>query len=350
MIRKRSNSEIEKILIIRLSSIGDIILTTPAVRLIKKRFPRSELDFVVKKQFAELVAHHPAIHHLYFFDKNNDDFSLKKIKRQIVSERYDLIIDLHKNFRSFYLTTFSRARRVVRYSKFSLRRSIFVKFKINLFKKVVPIHQRYLLPLLQFSISDDGEGLEIYFSPTIKSEIEKKYELFFEQNFEKIIAIAPGASFATKRWLPEYFQLVISHFAEDKKNGIILIGNQQDRELIDSLNIKAYRNVLVAAGELSLLGTAALMDKCQLVITNDSGLMHLATALKKKIVAIFGSTTRELGFFPVTKDAVILENNQLSCRPCSHVGRDRCPKKHFQCMAEIQPRQVIEAVESVSSL
>jgi len=349
MLKNKPNSEIKKILIIRLSSIGDILLTTPAIRLIKKRFPKAELDFVIKKQFAELLAHHPDIHHLYIFDKDDDNFSLKKVKKQIISQRYDLIVDLHKNFRSFYLTFFSRARQIIRYRKFSLRRFLFVKFKLNFFGEITPIHQRYLLPLNDFGIFDDDKGLEIYFTEKAKFFIEKKFKNFFAQNFDFVLGVAPGASYFTKRWLPDYFERVIRHFGENKNIGVILFGNNEDRELIDSLNIKGYRNVFVAAGELSLLETAALMDKCQILVTNDSGLMHLAAALKKKIVAIFGSTTRELGFFPVAKDVVVLENNLLSCRPCSHVGRDHCPKKHFKCMTEIQPYQVIEAVEKLST-
>ena len=340
------HSQIRKILIIRLSSIGDVLLTTPAIRVIKKKFPEADIDFVIKKQFSDLLTHHPDVHHLYIFDKNDDNFSLKKIKKQIACQRYDLIIDLHKNFRSYYLTTFSRARRIIRYRKFSLRRFVFVNFKINLFKQITPIHQRYLLPLNALGVFDDSDGLDIFLSKKEQSSIEKKYKDFLSQPYKLILGIAPGASYFTKRWLPEYFEKVICHFAQKSEIGIILFGNKQDRELIDFLNIKGYRNVLVAAGELSLLETAALLDKCHIVITNDSGLMHLSSALRKKLIAIFGSTTRELGFFPVTKDAIILENSDLRCRPCSHVGRNNCPKKHFKCMVEIHPQQVIEAVEN----
>ncbi len=347
MRKRNSELAIRKILIIRLSSIGDILLTTPAIRLIKKRFPDAEIDFVVKKQFAELVQSHPAIHKIFLFDKNDDRYSLKKLKNQIVSEQYDLIIDLHKNFRSVYLSLFSGAKKIVRYRKFSIRRFIFVKFKLNLFGKIIPIYQRYLLPLEEFDIKYDDEGLEIFFPAEVDGFIFEKYGHFSERQFNKIIGIAPGASFATKRWLPEYFEQVIQHLAHNPKYGIILFGDNRDRELIDSLNIKGYRNVLVAAGELTLLQTTALMNKCQIVISNDSGLMHIAAALKKKIIAIFGSTTRELGFFPVAKHKTILENKTLSCRPCSHIGRQSCPKKHFRCMTEIKPQQVIEAVEEM---
>ncbi|UCE05580.1 MAG: glycosyltransferase family 9 protein, partial [bacterium] len=98
---------------------------------------------------------------------------------------------------------------------------------------------------------------------------------------------------------------------------------------------------------LSLLESATLMNHCDLVLTNDSGLMHLATALKKKVVAIFGSTTEELGFFPYTTEHIVIQNNNLNCRPCSHVGRKKCPKGHFKCMKEIEVGQVVGAVEEL---
>jgi len=344
---KELNKPPEKILIIRLSSIGDIILTTPVIRLLKQKFPNSTIDFVIKKHFTELLINHPAINFFYIFDKKQDSTSLKKIKQDIKNKEYDLIVDLHKNFRSFYLSFRTNAKKVVRYEKFALRRFLLVKFKLNFFKQIIPIYLRYLACLKTYKIQYDNQGLDIYFDEKTKQTIKEKYADFLTKSKSIVLGVVPGASFASKRWTPEGFQTVINYFIEQHQAKVILFGNASDRELIKSLNIKNSQAVLNTAGELSILETGAVMDYCDVVITNDSGLMHLASALEKKVVAIFGSTTEELGFFPSTTEHIVIENKNLKCRPCSHVGRDKCPKKHFKCMKEITSAEVINAVEQL---
>jgi lipopolysaccharide heptosyltransferase II len=336
-----------KILIIRLSSIGDIILTTPLIRNMKKKFPESTIDFVIKNEFVDLLENHPLINKLYKLEKGINKKPLKKIKRQIKNEKYDLIVDLHKNFRSYYLTFRSEAKQIVRYKKFILQRLLLVKFKINLFKKIVPINERYFLSLNRFNIQNDKLGLEIHFNNQIEQKIKNYYKDFLNNKNDLIIGIAPGASFATKRWTLDGFQDVINYFIEHHKTKIILFGNKFDRELIHSAQISNEHNILNSAGKHSISETGVLMDHCDVVLTNDSGLLHLTTALKKPVVAIFGSTTEELGFFPSTTNNIVVQNSDLKCRPCSHVGRNKCPKDHFKCMKEITSKEVIKAIEKL---
>jgi lipopolysaccharide heptosyltransferase II len=337
----------EKILIIRLSSIGDILLTTPVIRLLKQKFSDSKIDFVIKKEFAELLIYHPGIHQLYIFNKNGNFKVLKDIKQRIKNEKYDLIVDFHKNFRSFYLTKFSRAKRVIRYKKGVIRRFLSVKFKLNLYREIIPIYLRYLNCLKPFQIFYDDQGLNLFFNDEKGKRIFNKYSQFLKVPESPIIGIAPGAKHATKRWIPEGFSAVINYLTDKKKSKIIIFGSRADQEIVQSLDIENHQCILDATGRLSLLESAILMNHCDLVLTNDSGLMHLASALKKKVVAIFGSTTEELGFFPYTTEHIVIQNNNLCCRPCSHVGRKKCPKGHFKCMKEITAEQVISAVEEL---
>ncbi len=336
-----------KILIIRLSSIGDILLTTPVIRALKSTFPTCRIDFVIKKKFSELLVNHPLVNNLYCYDKVDRDYSLVTIKNKIKQQYYDLIIDLHKNWRSYYLTFASRAKQIVRYRKFAFRRLLLVKFKINFFRDAIPIYQRYLLALTSLGLNYDGKGFDIYFDEAIDRKITNQYQFFLHQNDKKIIGIAPGASFATKRWTIEGFQAVIDYFCHQAKNKIILFGDAIDKVLIESLNIKNNPNILDVAGALSILESAKLMDHCRLILANDSGLLHVASALKKPVVAIFGSTTEELGFFPLTTQHIVVQNYNVKCRPCSHIGKRTCPKGHFKCMKEITPPQVIAAVEKM---
>ena len=335
----------QKILIIRLSSIGDIILTTPVIRLLKKKYPDSTIDFVIKKQFAELLINHPEIDNFFIFDSKKHPSNLRTIRQNIKQNNYDLIIDLHKNFRSYYLSLKSGAKKIVRYKKYIIARFLFVKFKKKIKKKFVPVYLRYLKSLTPFQIKYDNLGLDIFIDQKTKQRIGQKYQIFLTDSKSFILGIAPGASIASKRWGAEGFRTVVEHFIGQQKTKIILFGNSEDRKFIELMGIKNHPAVLNTAGELSILKAGALMDYCHVVLTNDSGLMHLSAALKKKTVAIFGSTTEELGFFPSMTKNVIIQNNELKCRPCSHVGRKKCPKSHFKCMNDISPQQVIAAVE-----
>lgn len=337
-----------KILIIRLSSIGDVILTTPVIRLLKKKFPASTIDFVIKKEFAELVAHHPGINRCYVFDRRQNWKSLQEIKQDILRMQYDLIVDLHKNFRSYFLTIGSHSRRIVRYRKEAIARFLHVKFRLGHFNKNrLPLHLRYLKALAPYHLHDDGEGLDIYWDSQMTDPVVRNYAPFLERDHRLIVGVAPGASFATKRWMPEGFAAVIRYLVDQRRARVMLFGNQHDHEIARKLTPINREAIVDTTGRHSLLETAALMQWCDLVVTNDSGLMHLAAALKKKVVAIFGSTTEELGFFPYTTEHIVVQNRSLSCRPCSHVGRNRCPKKHFRCMMEIAPEQVIQAIEAL---
>ncbi len=339
--------KLKEILIIRLSSIGDVLLTTPLIRLLKNKFPGAQIDFVIKQEFADLLNYHPYISHLYRYDKNNEAESLKKIKQEIRNRQYDLILDLHKNFRSYYLTSGSRAKAIIRYKKGAFPRFLLVKFKLVLSQKIIPIYQRYLNCLNNFEIGYDGNGLDIFFNEETEIRVFERHSNFLNNSPGLTIGIAPGAKHATKRWTAEGFSKVINFFINNRNARIILFGSKADQEILQSLSIERTQFVLNATGELSLLETAALMNHCNLVLTNDSGLMHLASALKKKVVAIFGSTTEHLGFFPYLTEHIVVQNSNLNCRPCTHIGKDKCPRVHFKCMKEIAPEHVICAMEEL---
>ena len=152
-----------------------------------------------------------------------------------------------------------------------------------------------------------------------------------------------------KRWPLERFTEVGIKLAQDINAKILLFGSKADNSICDTIahaiNTKSGdERATNMSGLFSLLETASAMKHCDIIITNDSGLMHIATAMKKKVVAIFGSTVREFGFFPVGTGNLIIERNGLYCRPCSHIGRDECPEGHFRCMTENKVDEVIEAI------
>ncbi|GAB4377079.1 MAG: hypothetical protein Kow0042_24250 [Calditrichia bacterium] len=165
-----------------------------------------------------------------------------------------------------------------------------------------------------------------------------------QQNGE--VVVAPGARHFTKRWPPDYYAELIKLIYEKYGQKCILVGGREDIPIAKQIiSLTADVPVHSVVGEFSILQTAALIERAHLVICNDSGLMHIAAAYQKPTIAFFGSTVQEFGFFPANSKAIVLENQNLSCRPCSHIGRSRCPKKHFRCLIEITPQQVLVEIE-----
>ena len=337
--------EPEKILIIRLSSIGDVLLATPLIRILRKRFPGSKIDFVIKEQFKELISLHPYLDTIYTYQKEATDNSLKEIKQRIKAQKYDVIFDIHKNFRSHYLRTGSKAEHIYKFKKFIFKRWLLVHLKIDLYKRIIPVYQRYIDSGRKLGIEYDEQGLDIFIPDSIRNTINNAWDKIPGSKDDLVIGIAPGASLMTKRWPVEGFRTIIEQLLETYPQArILLFGDKNDQAITRELMSNENSRIFDVAGKYSLLETAALLDYCDLVVTNDTGLMHLASALKKKVVAIFGSTTEQLGFFPCNKEAIVIQNNKLKCRPCSHVGRQECPKKHFKCMLEISDADVLKAI------
>jgi len=334
-----SSHDPKKILVIRLSSIGDILLTTPLLRLLSKRFPEAQIDFVIKSRFAELMRNNPHLHELLVLDTETGEEGLQELRRRIRMTRYDLVVDIHKNFRSFYLRRGLRGAAIATYNKQLLRRFLLVKAGLNLYREVIPVYQRYIRALRRWGIEDDGLGLEFFVDPQAERLIFLR--LAERSGTRPLVGIAPGAGFATKRWPAEYYLETARALIGDLQADILLLGNKADRDITGPIASALGAGVYDWAGTLTLQQSAAAVASCDLLISNDTGLMHLACALRVPVLAIFGPTTRELGFFPVGPQSEVIENETLACRPCSHLGGQRCPKEHFNCMREILPADVL---------
>ena len=339
-------SHAEKILILRLSSIGDILLSTPLIRALRRRFPYARIDFVVKSQFAELLRTNPYLSKLYSLDTKKGRPALSELRRTLRSQQYDLIVDIHNNFRSSYLRRQKNAR-IVKLRKYKLQRFFLVKFGWNFYRQITPVHQRYLDAVAEIGIFDDGEGLEFFPDQEVQKEIDVLLNQKGRQPDRLFICIAPGASSETKRWSPERFAIVAKKLVNEMGAHILFLGDSRDAELTKAINKKLDGVGIDLAGQLTLMQSACALNRVDLALTNDSGLMHLAMALGKRTVAGFGSTVRELGFFPAEPRAAVVENKGLACRPCTHTGRRRCPKKHFRCMMDIPPNAVFNAAATL---
>ena len=326
-----------KILIIRLSSIGDILLTTALIRQTRQTFPDAEIDFVVKKKFSELLRYNPNIDNLFEYDDSKNT-SLLKFVKQFNDRSYDYIFDLHNNFRSIYLRQKISTQKKFHIRKDKLAQTALVKFKWKRYVKLKSIPERYLDVGIQAGIQDDGKGLEIYWKEKVETRVIEHFQKMKIDMTCPAIGISPGAGYFTKQWPIEYFERLIGYINTGGSFNIIIIGGDNEIELGKQLN--HIPNVYNFTGKFNILESGVAISKLKGLISNDSGMMHMAAAVHTPVIAIFGSSVKEFGFFPYRAHGFVVENKDAKCRPCSHVGKETCPKGHFMCMRDIQPEEV----------
>ncbi len=336
----------QKILIIRLSSIGDIVLSTPVVRCLRKAFPKAKIDYVVKQEFLGLVKSNPHLNHVHTFAKSSGYRGLSAIKKKIQETGYDIIVDIHKNYRSRYLRFGSGAKKIAVYRKRLFVRALLVLFKLNLYGSPKPVYLRYFEAVEGLGVRYDGKGTEVVVPQREAIHIEQLLKSEGYSASRPLLVLCPGASSFNKRWPSERFVAVGRHFLHSKAYRVALLGGAEERQICESIRKGISSDVTNFAGRLKLVQSAALLGGASIVLTNDSGMMHLAQSQKRAVVALFGPTTKELGFFPMEEKSRVVEV-KLRCRPCTTKGLRRCPKKHFQCMRNISSEQVISALESL---
>ncbi len=334
---------IGKILVVRLSSIGDIILTTPLLRSLKKAYPDASVTFLIKKQYCDLLAECPYIDELIAYDSKEGFEGLRNLCLQLKEKHFDLCLDIHKNWRSRYIRMQIGAKKTTTYHKLILKRSLLIWFKVNLFRFVKPVYERYFDSVASLQIKYDGEGTEIHIA---SEKTIKVRSLLSDQNFNltnPLIVLCPSATYLNKRWKMEGFIETGRYLIKNHAAFVVVLGGNEDKLLCDDLAKAIGDRSVSFAGILSLTESAALLKMASVVVANDSGLLHLAQSQKVPVVGIYGPTTRELGYFPIEKNSTVVET-QLPCRPCTHNGLNKCPKKHFKCMRDISSEIVINSV------
>lgn len=325
-----------KILIVRFSSIGDIVLTTPVVRAIHEQLPETEIHFITKKSFASLLAENPKIGKLYTIEK-----SVSEIIDQLKAEKYDYVIDLHKNIRTFRLKQ-KLGVKSYSFDKLNFQKWLLVNFKRN---KMPNIHivDRYFGAVDAIGVKNKHQSCELLFNSSHVVNTESALKL----QPKSYLAVAIGAQFATKT-MPE--KMLIS-ILEKINYPIVLLGGPTDVER-GNLIVEGLKNheqtVVNAINQFSLLQSASIVAQAKTILSHDTGLMHIATAFDVPIVSVWGNTVPELGMYPYYPNNKafysIHEVTNLGCRPCSKIGFKECPKKHFNCMTLQDVNAIVDDV------
>jgi len=324
-----------KILVIRFSSIGDIVLTTPVVRCLKNQLPGAEIHYATKAEYEQVLRGNPYIDKFHFLNSG-----ILSLITELKAEKFDYVIDLHSNLRTSLLK-FGIGSKIkwYRFKKLNLKKWLYVNLKIDTLPNT-HIVNRYMKPAEKLGVIYDGRGLDYF----ISEEEEKVFLAILPDLYDgNYICLVPGAKFQTKS-IPIEKCIEITEKCE---RPVIILGGHTEAELGNKIVQQAKKeNITNLCGKLNLAQSAAALKHAHSVITTDTGLMHIASAYDKKIISVWGNTVPKLGMYPFLADnspnkAEIVEVSGLSCRPCSKIGFAKCPKGHFDCMMKQNVADII---------
>lgn len=313
-----------KFLLIRLSSIGDIVLTTPVIRCLKHQVATAEIHFLTKHSFHSIVESNPNIDKVHYLQHDLDE-----VIRILQQEDFDYVIDLHHNLRTLKIKR-ALKKKSFSFHKLNLQKWLLTVFKVNTLP-ATHIVQRYLQTVSSFGVKDDGAGLD-YFIPEKDRISEKDIPASHHAGY---IGVVIGAAHATK-------QLPVAKLQELCKqidHPVILLGGKEDAMNGDLIAASDPGKIYNACGRFSLNESADLVQRSRLIITHDTGLMHIAAAFRKPVLSVWGNTVPVFGMYTYygrTQNDLNLhdlyEVRGLYCRPCSKIGYRKCPLGHFKCM------------------
>jgi ADP-heptose:LPS heptosyltransferase len=308
-----------KFLIIRFSSIGDIVLTTPVVRCLKTQVENSEIHYLTKARYASILEANPYIDKIHTL---NDNFS--QLLKELTAENFDYIIDLHRNLRTLRVKWALR-RYAFSFNKINYKKWLLVNFKIN---RLPTLHivDRYFETIKTFSIVNDNEGLDFFIRKSDEISIP---ELLPEISIPYLIIVVGGGHFTKQIPAGKIVEII-----EGLNYPVILIGGKEDEQKASEIQKLCAKKIVDLSGKLNINQSASLIRQSAFILTPDTGMMHIAAAYKKTIFSVWGNTIPEFGMSPYKagNGSEIFEVTDLKCRPCSKIGFKKCPQGHFDCM------------------
>lgn len=326
-----------RILVIRLGAIGDVVLATAAVEALRRAFPQAEIEFLLKARFAGLLEADPRISRLWRFEdtgRHRGTRGMLAFMREIQAGRFDLAVDLQDNLRSRLICRCLRAGKILRWDKRAWQRRMMVAGRAG-GDPPSPVYQRYLEALAPLKIDTGGIWPRLH-----PGGWETPPELKIP-----FIAMAPGAHWPAKRWPLGHYGRLAELIAGKTNLGIAVIGSDEERQAGEAIKKAGPERIINLCGRLELNQLAACLSRARVLVTNDTGPMHLAEAAGVPVLAFFGPTVRGFGFAPWRVESRVLER-EMPCRPCSLHGRRPC-RKGGHCLSGISPEEAWQALEAM---
>jgi len=335
----------KRILIVQTAFLGDVILATPLIRAVRELFPDSFISFLLIPETKRVLDNNPHLNEVLTYDKRTKAGvgAFLQIVNRVRGKDLDLALVPHRSFRSALLAGLARIPFRIGFDKsagsFLLTRKVPYRSDVHEVERNLSLVSEFNPPAQDFLP-------ELFPSSDDLSSVRKMLTDSGVREQDKVVAVAPGSVWATKRWLPERFAQVCDLLMSRARVKVVLTGSEDDLALCRQIAGLMKEKPVILAGRTDVLQSAALVSLCRAVLSNDSAPVHMASAMRKPVVTVFGSTVPELGFSPYRVGHVIVQK-ELDCRPCGIHGKKKCPKEHFKCMKEITTDEVFEAVLSL---
>jgi heptosyltransferase-2 len=326
------------ILAVRFSSIGDVLLTTPLLRAIRRRHPGARLTVLTKESYAPLLSHNPHVSEVLGMTSKH---SLPRLAAELRTARYSHLLDLHGSLRTRALRILVPGRWST-YPKHRFARTLLIHTKRNYYRDTRSVAERYFSAARALDVTPDGRPPELFLGAEAEREVAQWFSGSWLAPDRPTIALAPGAAHATKRWPVEHWGQLVRRITGAGLQ-VMVLGSSADAAVAAAIAQSADSSVANVAGRFGLQGTGAMLRRAAALVSGDTGVMHMATAVGTPVIALFGPTVGPFGFFPYTAQARVMELS-LPCRPCSSQGGPRCPLGHHRCLRDMAPEAVYQAV------
>lgn len=317
-------------------------MTTAMIRCLRNQFPQAQIDMAVRKDFFDLIKDNPRLNQKKALSRGEGLQGLLELYRWIKEQNYDVIYDAHRSLRTLFLMPFLKAKQKFYFQKHYLKRSLALTFKLPLLKNFGRFLERYILPLAPLGVKYDGKGPELFISDETLSRVALKFPI--TQTSQIKVGLIPSAQWPGKRWPLYYFRELMEKMVAETPYHFILFGGPSDTFCKDLAEGIASDRLTNLQGKCTIEESGAVLKSCDFVVANDTGLMHMADALKKPSILFLGPTSREMGCLPYHPKSIVLEKT-MWCRPCSKNGQAPCIRRERFCLTEVTPQMALDAVK-----
>ncbi len=326
------------ILLVRFSAIGDLLLMTPLLRALRQRHPEARITVVTKARFAPIFDRNPRVTEVIGW---NEGGSLRALGAALRPREFTHRLDLHGSLRSRALRWLAGGR-WSGYPKHRAARELLIRAKRDGYRDRRPVAERYFDAARELDVRPDAGPLEFFLAAPALAGADGFLAAHRLGTTRQLVALAPGAAHFTKRWPPHHWK-ALARLLIEAGNDVVVVGGTEDRGVAEAVVAAGGERAASAAGGFDLAGSAALLKRSRALVSGDTGVMHLATAVGTPVVALFGPTVEAFGFFPYHAKAAVLQR-ELPCRPCSTHGTAACPLTHHRCLQDLQPDEVLAAL------